>query len=125
MSQVIDKQTRDLILRLNKQDDDIKKLKADIIKLTDRSVTIIKTGSTGSLGALQTNSVNIAADPTAIRVNNSYELFELDEKTAIVDEDLLMIEDSEAFYDKKKVQITNIVDSLLAEIISLGFLLMK
>ena len=120
MSQVIDKQTRDLILRLNKQDDDIKKLKADIIKLTDRSVTIIKTGSTGSLGALQTNSVNIASDPTAIRVNNSYELFELDEKTAIVDEDLLMIEDSEAFYDKKKVQITNIVDSLLAEIIALG-----
>ncbi len=47
MSLVIDKQTRDLINRLNKADQDILKLKASINKILNTSTSLVATGSFG------------------------------------------------------------------------------
>ncbi len=48
MSSVIDKQTRDLINRLNKADQDILKLKASINKILNKSTSLVATGSFGA-----------------------------------------------------------------------------
>ena len=47
-SLVVDKQTRDLINRLNKADNDILKIKASLNKLSNRSTSLVATGSTGA-----------------------------------------------------------------------------
>ncbi len=48
MSQVIDKPTRDLINRMNKQDQDMLKMKASLNKLSNRSTSLVATGSFGA-----------------------------------------------------------------------------
>jgi hypothetical protein len=57
-----------------------------------------------------------ASAGNAIHTNIDNEIANITEKAAIVDADLILIEDSEAANAKKRVQVTNIVDSLAAEI---------
>lgn len=55
-------------------------------------------------------------DTSAVHFNVDGEIDAIEEKTVIVDEDLLLLEDSEDSNSKKKMQVSNIVDSLSAEI---------
>ena len=118
MSSVIDKQTNDLIYRLNKADQDILKLKAIVNKILNKSTSLVATGSFGESQGVPSSYDGL--DTTAIHSDIPGEIEAIAEKTAIVDADLFVMEDSEAGNIKKKVQVTNIVGSLLAEIIALG-----
>lgn len=62
----------------------------------------------------------VGTDPLAIHVNVASEIEGIDEKTSPVDTDIVVIEDSEDGYNKKRVQIGNLPGSGVDELVKIS-----
>lgn len=76
------------------------------LEIKDSSITNSKVAAGAAIEESKLNLDNSTAD--AIHDNVSGEINAITEKTEPVDEDLLLIEDSEASYAKKKLQLANL-----------------